>query len=183
MFQIARVIFKVLLLVLVVTLQAKSQTSVKPKVFIEFNNESEGWINEYLDKKRTWDIVGSPKESNVIFRLQMSENTYKAKAKLFILDSQTDETIWTSETISGQSSAFNGYAPKKNATKKLVDFLEENFDKGKVNFNHLGANKSVSASSEKRSVADELIKIKQLLDSGAISKEEFDSMKKKLLDQ
>ena len=63
-----------------------------------------------------------------------------------------------------------------------MDFLEESFDKGKVNFNHLGANKSISASSEKRSVADELIKIKQLLDSGAISKEEFDSMKKKLLD-
>ena len=63
-----------------------------------------------------------------------------------------------------------------------MDFLEESFDKGKVNFNHLGANKSIRASSEKRSVADELIKIKQLLDSGAISKEEFDSMKKKLLD-
>ena len=101
MFHITRVIFKVFLLVLVFTLQAKSQASVKPKVFIEFNNESEGWINEYLDKKGTWDIVGSPKESNVTFRLQMSENAYKAKAKLFILDSQTDETLWTTETISG----------------------------------------------------------------------------------
>ena len=183
MSHITRVTFKVLFFVLAETLQAKSQTSVKPKVFIEFNNESEGWINEYLDKKRPWEIVGSPKESNVTFRMQMSESAYKAKAKLFILDSQTDETIWTSETISGQSSAFNGYAPKKNATKKLVDYLEDSFDKGKINLNHLGANKNLSASGEKKSVADELIKLKQLLDSGAISKDEFESMKKKLLAQ
>ena len=42
--------------------------------------------------------------------------------------------------------------------------------------------KSISSSSDKPvSVADELIKLKQLLDAGAITQQEFDTQKKKLL--
>jgi hypothetical protein len=40
-----------------------------------------------------------------------------------------------------------------------------------------------AASAPVASVADEIKKLKQLLDSGAITKEEYDSRKKKLLDQ
>lgn len=157
----------------------------KPKVFIEFNNESEGWINQFLAESNNWDIVGNFDESNVVFRVQMSENAYRAFGKIFIIDSQTNETLFTTNDLKGQSSAFNGYAPKKNLAKKLIDEVEEKFKRDKINLNHFGKNKTQPQlqSSESGDKYDKLLKIKKLLDDGIITKEEYEKEKKKILDQ
>jgi len=161
-----------------------SGQSEKPKVFIEYNNESEGWINEFLGESSNWIIVGTFDESNVVFRVQMSQNTARAFGKIFIIDSQTGETLYSTENLKGQSSAFNGYAPKKNLSKKLISEIETKFDKSKINLSHFGKNKNqrdaISGGSDKY---DKLTKLKKLLDDGAITKDEYEKEKKKILDE
>lgn len=166
----------------------KSQTN-KPKVFIEFNNESEGWINEFLEKSGNWTIVGAASESNAIFRVQISQNAYRAFGKIFIVDSETLETLYTTPNLKGQSSAFNGYAPKKNLAKKLIEDIEEKFDRNKINLTHYGRanNTKTTDGNDKSKIEsdkyDKLAKLKKLLDDGAISKEEFEKEKKKILEE
>lgn len=161
----------------------------KPKVFIEFNNESEGWINEFLEETDNWLIVGTFDASNVVFRVQMSQNAYRAFGKIFIIDSETDETLYSTPNLKGQSSAFNGYAPKKNLAKHLVKDVETNFDKNKINLSHLGRNKDSTKEKDQVIIKetsdkyDKLIKLKKLLDDGVITEEEYEKEKKKLLEE
>lgn len=160
----------------------------KPKVFIEFNNESEGWINEYLEETNNWTIVGTFDASNVLFRVQMSQNAYRAFGKIFIIDSETGETLYSTPNLKGQSSAFNGYAPKKNLAKNLIKEIEAKFDKSKINLNHLGLNKeSIGkkdqvANKESGDKYDRLLKLKKLLDEGILTDEEYEKEKKTILE-
>ena len=158
----------------------------KPKVFIEFNNESEGWLNEFIEKTDNWIIVGTPNESNIIFRVQMSQNAYRAFGKLIIIDSQTGETLYTTPNLKGQSSAFNGYAPKKNLSKNLIADVEKSFDKKKIDLSHFGKNTQVNSSSNQNiedDKYDKLRKLKKLLDDGIITQEEYEREKKKILEE
>jgi hypothetical protein len=179
---------KLLLLFLILVSGVVYSQQIKPKVFIEFNNESEGWLNEFLEKTENWIIVGTPNESNVVFRVQMSQNAYRAFGKLIIIDSQTGETLYTTPNLKGQSSAFNGYAPKKNLSKNLIDDVEKNFDKKKINLSHFGkntqdGNKDSSSQNVENDKYDKLRKLKKLLDDGIITQEEYEREKKKILEE
>jgi hypothetical protein len=81
-------------------------------------------------KKVKLDFVGSAENSNVIVRVQMSQSGYKATGKLYLIDSNSDETLYTSPTLKGQSVCLMD-KPKKEY-KKLVADLEENFDKKRL---------------------------------------------------
>lgn len=157
----------------------------KPKLFIEYNNESEGWLALNIEKTDNWEIVGTNDKSNVILRVQISQSAFKATGKLYIIDSNTGETIYNSKTRKGQSTIFNGYSPKKDLCGKLIDDLEENFDKKKINLSTYGmknvtTNENVIVKDSDK--YDKLKKLKELLDQKVITQEEFDKEKKKLLE-
>ena len=168
------------------TLFTVSIYAQKPKVFIEFNNESEGWISMHLEESNNWEIVGSFEKSNVVLRVQMSESAYKATGKIYVIDSYTGETIYTSKTLKGQSSAFNGYAPKKNLSKKLVNNLETNFDKSKINLSTFGQVKDdktvIIQEKDSEDKYDKIKKLNELLKEGILTQEEYEKEKKKLLE-
>lgn len=176
-----RIVFLVLTMFVVLSLHAQ-----KPKVFIEYNNESEGWISMNLEKKENYEIVGNFYESNATIRVQMSQSAYKATGKIYVIDSYTKETLYTSKTLKGQSSAFNGYAPKKDLARKLVNDLEKNFDRKKINLKTFGKTKENESEDDKTKSIDDkydkLKKLKELLDEGIITEEEFEAEKKKILE-
>ncbi len=65
-------------------------------------------------------------------------------------------------------------------TKAEVKQIKEGIEKGKLSVkNNTSTDTTSSASSS--SLADELMKLKQLMDAGVITQEEFDSQKKRLL--
>ncbi|ARK08896.1 SHOCT domain-containing protein [Fibrella sp. ES10-3-2-2] len=158
------------------------QTTSKPKVYIAPASEKmEGFLAVALNKTNTWDIVDSPDQSNVTIKTILTQSLGIAKATLVVIDSQTGADIWQTEAKRGASTIYNNFSPKRAAIEKAVDYLEEHFDKRKIDLSHSGAGTVTTNPVSKGSTADELIKLKQLLDSGAISKEEYESLKKKLL--
>ncbi len=69
-------------------------------------------------------------------------------------------------------------------TKAEVKQIKEGIEKGKLAAKNTSSNDSFSASapaSSSSSAADELKKLKELLDMGALTPEEFDQQKKKIL--
>lgn len=171
------------LLLIFLTISVYAQ---KPKVFIEFNNESEGWISMNLEETNKWEIVGAFEKSNVILRVQMSQSAYKATGKLYVIDSYTGETLYTSKTLKGQSSVFNGYAPKKNLSKKLIKNLEKNFDKRKINLSTFAKVKDdktvIIQEKNTEDKYDKLKKLNELFKQGILTQEEYEKEKKKLLE-
>ena len=69
-------------------------------------------------------------------------------------------------------------------TKAEVKQIKEGIEKGKLAAKNTSSNESFSANapaSSSSSAADELKKLKELLDMGALTPEEFDQQKKKIL--
>ncbi len=66
-------------------------------------------------------------------------------------------------------------------TKAEVKQIKEGIEKGKLAVKNTSSNETASTSSASSSLADELMKLKQLADAGVITAEEFESQKKKML--
>jgi hypothetical protein len=150
----------------------------KPKVLIE-PSEYEGWVIANIEKyDDSWDIVSSNEKSNVIFKFTISKALVRATGKLEIINSKSNEVLYTSPSVNGNNIVTSGYSPVNDAIKKLIKDLKKNFDKSKINLTEFGDNKNGEKDEDKY---DKLIKLKRLLDEGVINKEEFDIEKKKIL--
>lgn len=66
-------------------------------------------------------------------------------------------------------------------TKAEVNQIKEGIEKGKLAVKNSSNNDNSNASSTPSSLADELMKLKQLADAGVITAEEFEAQKKKML--
>ncbi|MEC4048408.1 SHOCT domain-containing protein [Flavobacterium sp. SUN046] len=66
-------------------------------------------------------------------------------------------------------------------TKAEVKQIKEGIEKGKLAVKNTSSNETATTSSASSSLADELMKLKQLADAGVITAEEFESQKKKML--
>lgn len=68
-------------------------------------------------------------------------------------------------------------------TKAEVKQIKEGIEKGKLAVKSNTYSENSSSSTSSTSLADELIKLKQLMDAGVITQDEFDAQKKRLLNQ
>ena len=106
------------------------------------------------------------------------ENKYNKVGYIAFLNTKGD-TLSTTDEQGGYARYYNTYVALSELTNKILktDFNERLGDAIKT---FKPANKEQPVSTSK---ADEIAKLKKLLDDGALTKEEFEAEKKKILDK
>jgi hypothetical protein len=132
-----------------------------------------------IDDSSKADII-----ARFVYQKAKSAMSFKVKpniyASILFYDGKNNELSKTDQ-VGGLTGVWVGYNPRVDAAWKILtrDFetkLKEAVDK--VSSTAAKENTQISI----RSKADELTKLKKLLDDGALSKEEFEAEKKKILD-
>jgi len=103
--------------------------------------------------------------------LETPENIYSYRLKLFIAGGRTSQTFWGTGGVSGLAN-------------HIINFDARDIDIARMAHAHItevATRNITTAQSPSTSVADELSKLKVLLDDGVLTQEEFNHKKNKLL--